>query len=127
MGQRGSPTDSNVIGRCEGNSCRRGSWRKPTILDGLLADEIEAAAFTNLLMLGFDPALMERKHATSFHRRMFRKTNAKGMEIVLHFRMQRGSDPQCAQELALVWPIFDKPSARGFRKLATSLLQGLQV
>ena len=92
-----------------------------------LADEIEAAAFTNLLMLGFDPALMERKHATSFHRRMFRKTNAKGMEIVLHFLMQRGSDPQCAQELALVWPIFDKPSARGFRKLATSMPQGLQV
>ena len=49
-----------------------------------LADEIEAATFTNLLMLGFDPALMERKHATSFHLRMFRKTNAKGMEIVLH-------------------------------------------
>ena len=61
-----------------------------------LADEIEAATFTNLLMLGFDPALMERKHATSFHRRMFRKTNAKGMEIVLHFLMQRGSDPQRA-------------------------------
>ena len=56
-----------------------------------LADEIEAATFTNLLMLGFDPALMERKHATSFHRRMFRKTNAKGMGIVLrvHFLMQR--------------------------------------
>ena len=60
-----------------------------------LTDEIEAATFTNLLMLGFDPALMvgfdpalmERKHATSFHRRMFRKTNAKGMETVLHFLM----------------------------------------
>jgi hypothetical protein len=49
------------------------------------------------------------------------------MEIVLHVLMQRGSDEQCAQELALVWPIFDKPSAaRGFRKLATSLLHGLQ-
>ena len=92
-----------------------------------LADEIEAAAFTNLLMLGFDPALMERKHATSSHLRLFRKTNAKGMEILLHFLMQRGSDPQCAQELALVWPIFDKPGARGFRKLAASPLQGLQV
>ena len=62
-----------------------------------LADEIEAATFTNLLMLGFDPALMERKHATSFHRRMFRKTNAKGMGIVLrvHFLMQRlGGAPE---------------------------------
>ena len=48
------------------------------------------------------------------------------MEIVLHLLNQRGSDEQCAQELALVWPIFDKPSARGFRKLATSLLHGLQ-
>ena len=57
---------------------------------------------------------------------MFRKTNAKGMEIVLHLLNQRGSDEQCAQELALVWPIFDKPSARGFRMLATSLLYGLQ-
>ncbi len=85
MGQRGSPTDSNVIGRCEGNSCRRGSWRKPTILDGLLADEIEAAAFTNLLMLGFDPALMERKHATCFHRQMLRKTNAKGWRLYSTF------------------------------------------
>ena len=78
-------------------------------------------------MVGFDPVQMDRKHVSSFDRRMLRKTNAKGMEIVLHFLMQRGSDPQCAQELALVWPIFDKPSARGFRKLATSLLQGLQV
>jgi hypothetical protein len=57
--------------------------------------EIEAATFTNLLMLGFDSALMERKRATSFHRRMFRKTNAKGMEIVLQFLMQRGSDRVC--------------------------------
>ena len=91
-----------------------------------LADEIEAATFTNLLMLGFDPALMERKHATAFHRRMLRKTNAKGMETALHVLIQRGSDEQCAQELALVWPIFDKPSARGFRMLATSLLHGHQ-
>ncbi len=81
-----------------------------------LTDETEAAAFTNLLTLGFDPALMGRKRATSFHRQMLRKTNAKGMEIVLHLLIQRGSDEQ---ELALVWPIFDKPSARGFRKLAT--------
>ena len=92
-----------------------------------LADEIEAAALTNLLMLGFDPALMEREHATSFDGRMFRKTNAKGMETVLRLLNQRGPDERCAQELALVWPIFDKPSARGFRKLATSLLHGLQV
>ncbi len=77
-------------------------------------------------MVGFDPVQMELKRATSFHRRRFRKANAKGMEIVLHLLIQRGSDQQCAQELALVWPIFDKPSARGFRKLATSLLQGLQ-
>ncbi len=84
-----------------------------------LADEIEAATFTNLLMLGSDQMLMEREHATSFHRRMLRKTNAKGMEIVLHVLIRRGSDQQCAQELALVWPIFDKPSARGFRKPAT--------
>ena len=99
---------------------------QPTILEWALTDETEAAAFTNLLTLGSDPMLMGRKHATSFHRRMLRKTNAKGMEIVHHFRMQRGSDPQCAQELALVWPIFDKPSARGFRMLATSLLHGHQ-
>ena len=50
-----------------------------------LTDEIEAAAFTNLLMVGFDPLLIERNHATSFHRRMLRKTNAKWMEIVLRF------------------------------------------
>jgi hypothetical protein len=49
MGQRGSPTDSNVIGRCEGNCC----WRDLGEADHpgwALADEIEAAAFTNLLM-----------------------------------------------------------------------------
>jgi hypothetical protein len=96
---------------------------QPTILEWALADEIEAATFTNLLMLEFNPALMEREHATSFDGRMFRKTNAKGMEIVLHLLNQQGSDQPCAQELTLVWPIFDQPSARGFRKLATSLLQ----
>jgi hypothetical protein len=63
-----------------------------------LADEIEAAAFTNLSMVGFDPALMERKCATTFRRRRFRKTNAKGMEIVLPFLMQRGPDQPCALE-----------------------------
>ncbi len=100
---------------------------QPTILEWALADEIEAAAFANLLTLGFGPALMEWEHVTSFHRRMLRKTNAKGMGTVLHLVIRRGSHQQCAQELALVWPIFDEPSARGFRKLATSLLQGLQV
>ena len=100
---------------------------QPTILEWALADEIEAAAFANLLTLGFGPALMEWEHVTSFHRRMLCKTNAtKGLEIVLHLLIRRGSDEQCAQELALVWPIYDKPSARGFRKLATSLLHGLQ-
>ena len=58
---------------------------QPTILEWALTDETEAAAFTNLLMVGFDPVLIERKHATSFHRRMLRKTNAKWMEIVLRF------------------------------------------
>ena len=58
---------------------------QPTILEWALTDETEAAAFTNLLTLGFDPMLMERKHVTSFDRRMLRKTNAtKGLEIVLH-------------------------------------------
>ncbi len=69
---------------------------------------------------------MERKHATSSDRRMLRKTNAKGLESVLHLVIRRGPDEQCAQELALVWPILDQPSARDFRKLATSLLYGLQ-
>ena len=105
---------------------QEGILGQPTILEWALTDETEAAAFTNLLTLGFDPALMGRKRATSFHRQMLRKTNAKGMEIVLHLLIQRRSDQQCAQELAQVWSIFDKPSARGFRKLATSLLQGLQ-
>ncbi len=62
---------------------------QPTILEWALTDETEAAAFTNLLTLGFDPALMGRKHATSFHRQMLRKTNSKRMEIVLHFLIQR--------------------------------------
>jgi hypothetical protein len=103
---------------------------QPTILEWALTDETEAAAFANRLPLGFDPVLMDRKHVTSSHRRMLRKTNAKGMETVLHLLIRRGSDEQCAQELALIcpiWPISNRPSARGFRKLATSLLQGLQV
>ncbi len=40
-----------------------------------LTDETEAAALTNLLMVGFDPVQMDRKHVTSFDRRMLRKTN----------------------------------------------------
>ena len=54
-----------------------------------LTDEIEAAAFANLLTLGFDPVQMDWKHVTSFHRLMFRKTNAKGMETVLHLLIRR--------------------------------------
>ncbi len=58
---------------------------QPTILEWALTDEIEAAAFTNLLMVGFDPVQMDRKHVSSFDRRMLRKTNAtKGLEIVPH-------------------------------------------
>ena len=99
---------------------------QPTILEWALTDETEAAAFTNLLTLGSDPVQMDRKHVSSFDRRMLRKTNAKGLESVLHLVIRRGPDEQCAQELALVWPILDQPSARDFRKLATSLLYGLQ-
>ncbi len=63
---------------------------QPSILEWALTDETEAAAFTNLLTLGFDPMLMERKHVTSFDRRMLRKTNAKGMEIVMHLLIHEG-------------------------------------
>jgi hypothetical protein len=68
---------------------QEGILGQPTILEWALTDETEAAAFTNLLMVGFDPMQMGRKHATSFHRRMLRETNAKGMEIVLHLLIQR--------------------------------------
>jgi len=54
---------------------QEGILGQPTILEWALTDETEAAAFTNLLMVGFDPVPMERKHATSFDRRMLRKTN----------------------------------------------------
>jgi hypothetical protein len=63
---------------------------QPSILEWALTDETEAAAFTNLLTLGFDPMLMERKHVTSFDRRMLCKTNAKGMEIVIHLLSHEG-------------------------------------
>ena len=74
---------------------------QPTILESALTDETEAAAFTNLLTLGFDPMLMERKHVTSFDRRMLCKTNAKGMEIAPLSDSTR-LHQQCAQELTLL-------------------------
>ena len=71
--------DSTYRVECDWSLCRKllqeGILGQPTILEWALTDEPEAAAFTNLLTLGFDPMLMGRKHATSSHRRMLCKTN----------------------------------------------------
>ena len=45
--------------------------------------------FTNMLVLGFDPAATEDKLKVTFQKDMFVHINKKGSEIVLHFLFSR--------------------------------------
>lgn len=51
--------------------------------------ECREAWFTNMLVLGFEPASFEDQFKVAFHRDMFVHINKKGSEIVLHYLFSR--------------------------------------
>ncbi|XP_022252812.1 uncharacterized protein LOC106468735 [Limulus polyphemus] len=72
--------------------------------------------FTNLLLLGFDPVGMEKKHKISFKRDMFQLPNMRAFQVVSHFLFTK-LDPQTSKDVfRTCWPAFDKKQEQEFRK-----------
>ncbi|XP_076348233.1 HAUS augmin-like complex subunit 6 [Tachypleus tridentatus] len=72
--------------------------------------------FTNLLLLGFDPVGMEKKHKICFKRDMFQLPNIRAFQVVSHFLFTK-LDPQTSKDVfRTCWPTLDKKDEQEFRK-----------
>jgi len=79
----------------------------------------ENVFFTNLLLLSFDPHKEEKKHGIPFHPKMFLTTNAKGMQVILYFLLNRLSSEKAKKVLPMVVTISSATSTY-FRRLRTA-------
>ncbi|XP_022109973.1 uncharacterized protein LOC110989705 [Acanthaster planci] len=93
-------------------------------LQSLLPDSLETREifFTNLLLLGFEPAEAERRHTIPFNRDMFALPNKKAFEVVMHFLFERLNPPMAHDKFRDCWPICDKKHEQAFRKTISNQL-----
>ncbi len=83
--------------------------------------------FNNLLLLGFNPAVMEKKQGVPFGPTMFSSTGAtRQCDCVVHFLLSKLFPTEAASEFKSVWPILDRVQQREFKKIACGMLLKLQ-
>jgi hypothetical protein len=82
--------------------------------------------FTNLLLLGFDPINLEKKHRIVFNKDMFKNANVQGMEIVFHFLFNRLDPKKTEKEFMGAWPVYGKGRRTTFRNKVASWLKSLR-
>lgn len=46
---------------------------------------VERLFYDNLLLLGFEPAALEKKYGATLDANMFKRSNPKAMEVVVYF------------------------------------------
>eukprot|EP01028_Stygiella_incarcerata_P012608 TRINITY_DN793_c0_g1_i1.p1 TRINITY_DN793_c0_g1~~TRINITY_DN793_c0_g1_i1.p1 ORF type:complete len:541 (-),score=167.02 TRINITY_DN793_c0_g1_i1:982-2517(-) len=76
--------------------------------------------FRNLLLLGFNVQKEQEASKISFTPTMFDRANATGMEIVLHFLLDR-IDPD-SKAFERIWPIMERTQGRDFRRVSFQIL-----
>lgn len=89
--------------------------------------ELEAALYTNCLLLGLDAALLVPNSNGAPRTGLFRHSNPRLGETLLHFLLCALRGPsQSAKDFAGVWPIFDSAQSRDFRKIVQGIINELE-
>ncbi|KAG9141980.1 hypothetical protein Leryth_009333 [Lithospermum erythrorhizon] len=92
--------------------------------------ELESAMYTNCLLLGLDPAIIEfgsNNGSTNPRVGLFRHSNPKLGEQLLYFILSSLRGPtQSAKDFDKVWPIFDSAQSREFRKVVHGIISELE-
>jgi hypothetical protein len=82
----------------------------------------------NLLLLGFKPAAVERKHKVRVDASTFQgKPNAAAMEVIMHFLLARVLARKTLARVLTrdIWPIYERKQARAFKKAVGAALQDM--
>ncbi|GLJ07026.1 hypothetical protein SUGI_0055870 [Cryptomeria japonica] len=88
--------------------------------------EMEAAMYTNCLLLGWDPTVVGAGGGVP-KVGLFRHSNPRVGENLLHFLLCALRGPvQSPKDFAGVWPIFDAAQSRDFRKIVQGLINELE-
>ncbi|KAL2610147.1 hypothetical protein R1flu_028720 [Riccia fluitans] len=88
--------------------------------------EMEAALYTNCLLLGFDTAVLGNNVGLKVG--LFKNSNPRVGEALLHFLLSALRGPALsAKDFAGVWPIFDAAQSRDFRKIVQTLINELEA
>lgn len=97
---------------------------------------MEKEFFSNIVMLGFDAEAERRRFGIVFSPDMFRRPNAKGMEVIFHFLICKHSPPteevtfpdtkshRCIdfdQKFSTCWPVHTREQGTEFRKVSDQL------
>ncbi|XP_068667411.1 AUGMIN subunit 6-like [Aristolochia californica] len=90
--------------------------------------ELESAMYTNCLLLGLDPAVLNAGGNGGTPRvGQFRHSNPKMGEQLLYFILCSLRGPiQSAKDFDKVWPIFDSVQQRDFRKIVQGIITELE-
>ncbi|KAJ7551699.1 hypothetical protein O6H91_06G025300 [Diphasiastrum complanatum] len=89
--------------------------------------EMEAALYSNCLLLGLDASILGPGGPGS-RAGLFRHSNPRVGEALLHFLLCALRGPTLsAKDFAGVWPIFDAAQSRDFRKVVQGLINELEV
>ncbi|XP_070543417.1 HAUS augmin-like complex subunit 6 [Ptychodera flava] len=72
--------------------------------------------FTNLMLLGFEPAREEAKYRVQFTSDMFKVPNKKAFEVVMHFLFKKLDPVMAKEQFRDCWPVTDKKQEQLFRK-----------
>ncbi|XWS30455.1 hypothetical protein CRYUN_Cryun24cG0119200 [Craigia yunnanensis] len=91
--------------------------------------ELESAMYTNCLLLGLDPLIIELGTSNGTPRvGLFRHSNPKLGEQLLYFILSSLRGPtQSARDFDKVWPIFDSAQSRDFRKVVQGIISELEA
>ncbi|BBN11626.1 HAUS augmin-like complex subunit 6 [Marchantia polymorpha subsp. ruderalis] len=88
--------------------------------------EMEAALYSNCLLLGLDAAVLG--HNVGARVGLFKHSNPRVGEALLHFLLCALRGPSLsAKDFAGVWPIFDAAQSREFRRIVQSLINELEA
>eukprot|EP00698_Gefionella_okellyi_P021741 TRINITY_DN7116_c0_g1_i1.p1 TRINITY_DN7116_c0_g1~~TRINITY_DN7116_c0_g1_i1.p1 ORF type:complete len:326 (-),score=47.76 TRINITY_DN7116_c0_g1_i1:613-1590(-) len=87
---------------------------------------MEQLFYSNLQLLGFNSVEHAEKFKVQFTPTMFRTSNVRGMEVVLHFLLEKLDSKNAAEQFRDIWPVYDKLQAQEFKKKVHDRIASLE-
>ncbi|KAL9645565.1 hypothetical protein ABK040_000628 [Willaertia magna] len=87
---------------------------------------VDSIFFSNLLLLGFDPAYYEQRYNMPFHKELFKNSNIRGMEIIMYFLFHKLDSKRAERDFQGTVPVIDKKQRTNFRVVALQWLKELK-